>query len=645
MSAQFGCWHLDGKPVEDTEIARVSAGIAPYGPDGIQSYGQNNLRILYALFETQDECSHGLQPFVSSSGAVLTFDGRLDNREDLSRELRGLRAKALADVQIVGAEFDTWGTDCLGKLVGDWALSVWMPQAASLLLAKDTIGTRPLFYFSDRGKVLWSSQLGPLLQSADRTFELHEEYIAGCLSFFPATHLTPYRNVHSVPPSSYVILGTSKPAVHEYWQFDPAKRIRYCTDNEYEEHFRAVFASSVKRRLRSKYPVLAELSGGMDSTSIVCMADTLLRNGLGGTPRLDTISYYNDSEPNWNERPYVAKVEEKRGRIGCHINVGSSPKLPWVYNRESFAPIPGSAGNPALRSDFASYVANQGIRVVLSGIGGDEVLGGVPNHVPELADLLATADLRRFLQQLTQWALAKRKPVFHLAMDTVKSFLPRDLGGIEKVKRPVAWLEAAFVSKHRHALQGYDKRLTLFGTLPSFQDNVQTLEAVRRQLACSPAPSSPPYEKCYPYLDRDLLEFLFAVPRDQIVRASQRRSLMRRALATIVPAEILSRRRKAFVVRSPVITIIAEWPALMQTAAHMASDSFGIVHTLRFVQALREAREGRPISLARMMRTLDLENWLRHVQEFGVLRAPNGRPFAEPPVDIGTTEATGSMRA
>src|SRR5262249_59217617 len=117
-------------------------------------------------------------------------------------------------------------------------------------------------------------------------------------------------------------LRRGKQTVSKYWDFDPSKRISYPTDAEYEEHFRIVFGEAVRRRLRSDSPILAELSGGMDSSSIVCMADTIIARADAETPRLDTVSYYNDSEPNWNERPYFTKVEEKRRRTGCHIDVG-----------------------------------------------------------------------------------------------------------------------------------------------------------------------------------------------------------------------------------------------------------------------------------------------------------------------------------
>src|SRR5258708_2167464 len=158
---------------------------------------------------------------------------------------------------------------------------------------------------------------------AGKTLALNEEYIAGWFSMFPAVHLTPCVGIHSVPPSSSVLLGSGKHNISKYWDLDPEKKIRYRTDAEYEEHFRNVFAKAVQRKLRSDSPILAELSGGRDSSSIVCMADTVIGRGAAETPRLDTVSYYDDSEPNWNERPYFSKVEEKRGRTGCHINVAA----------------------------------------------------------------------------------------------------------------------------------------------------------------------------------------------------------------------------------------------------------------------------------------------------------------------------------
>src|SRR6185437_9810951 len=225
------------------------------------------------------------------------------------------------DISIVAAAHDKWGADCFSRLVGDWAVSIWNPDTHSLVLAKDPIGTRHLYYAFERDQVTWSTILDPLVLFAGTTAQLNEEYIAGWLSYFPAAHLTPCAGIHSVPPSSSVLLSSGKHTINQYWDFDPTKRIIYRTDGEYEEHFRIVFKEAIERRLRSDCPVLAELSGGRDSSSIVCIADNLIACGRAETPRLDTVSYYNDCEPNWNERPYFTKVEQKRGRTGYHIDM------------------------------------------------------------------------------------------------------------------------------------------------------------------------------------------------------------------------------------------------------------------------------------------------------------------------------------
>ncbi len=530
-------------------------------------------------------------------------------------------AAASTDVAIVAAAYEYWGSDCFAMLIGDWALSIWDPHARSLTLAKDPIGTRHLYYSFDSQQVTWSTILDPLVLFAGRTFALCEEYIAGWFSFFPAAHLTPHVGIHSVPPSSSVLLRPGRQTIGKYWDFDPSKRIRYRTDGEYEEHFRAVFGEAIRRRLRSDSPILAELSGGMDSSSIVCMADTIIARGAAETPRLDTMSYYNDSEPNWNERPYFTKVEEKRGRAGTHIDVGKQELLQFELDNDRFAGTPGSGAgcpNEATRQ-FAACMTSQGNRVVLSGIGGDEVMGGVPTPTPELEDLLARGHFRTLAHQLKVWALNKRKPWFYLLFDAARGFFPPALVGVPKYKRPAPWLNRAFVKRNRVALQGYENWLNLFGPLPTFQENISTLQALQRQLACDALSSDPLREKRYPYLDRGLLEFMYAVPREQLVRPGHRRSLMRRALVGIVPDELLNRKRKAFVARAPLAAISADWPHFAEMTQHMVSSSLGIVGTQKFLEALQKTRLGQEVPTVALLRTLSIETWLRNLSNKGTM--------------------------
>jgi len=630
MSVQFGRWDFEGQPPAPDYIEKVSAALAPYGPDSDESYSNGGIRILYRAFHTTKESRRETQPHVSPSGAVITWDGRLDNRTELINEFRDSLSIAPSDVSVVAASYEKWGASCLGKLIGDWALSIWNPSSRSLLLAKDPIGTRHLYYSSDNNQVTWSTILDPLVRLAGKTFTLNEEYIAGWLSMFPAADLTPCIGIHSVPPSFLVLLRPGKHAVSKYWDFDPANKIRYRTDVEYEEHFRAVFEKAVRRRLRSEKPVLAELSGGRDSSSIVCMADTIFARGAADTPRLDTISYFDDAEPNWNERPYFTKVEEKRGRTGWHVNVGvQDPEEirtfgpPPDSSHGRFVPTPGDDGRTCLQ--IRMCMGSQGNRVMLSGIGGDEVMGGVPTSAPELENLLAGAQFGALAHQLKVWALERRKPWFHLFWESAREFFPPTLVGVPKDLRPAPWLQSSFVKRHRAALTGYPSRTKLFGPLPSFQENVSTLNALRRQLARTALPFEPPFEQRYPYLDRDLLELMFAIPREQLVRPAQRRSLMRRALVGIVPDEILNRKTKAFVIRSMIVGISRDWANLMKMTQNMVSSSLGIVDSGRISEALQAARRGEEVRILTLMRTIQLESWLTNVREVGIVNLDTTR--------------------
>ena len=251
MSAQFGRWNFEGQAPAPDYIEKVGAILGPYGPDSNESYSKGGVRILYRAFHTTKESRREKQPHISSSGAVITWDGRLDNRAELISELSGSLTNSSTDVAIVAAAYEKWGANCLAKLIGDWALSIWNPLNRSLVLAKDPIGTKHLYYSFDDKQLTWSTILDPLVRLADKTLALNEEYIAGWFSMFPAVHLTPCVGIHSVPPSSSVLLRPGKHKVSRYWDFDPKNKIRYRTEAEYEEHFRVVFAKAVQRKLRS----------------------------------------------------------------------------------------------------------------------------------------------------------------------------------------------------------------------------------------------------------------------------------------------------------------------------------------------------------------------------------------------------------
>jgi asparagine synthase (glutamine-hydrolysing) len=371
------------------------------------------------------------------------------------------------------------------------------------------------------------------------------------------------------------------------------------------------------------------LSGGMDSSSIVCVADDLIAAGSVATSGLDTISYFSSSEPDWDELPYFVKVEERRGRIGFHVDLGDCGFFRFAFGYDPLTLAPGAGPRTDPDRRIGEIMTSASHRILLSGIGGDEVMGGVPTPIPELSDLFAVGDFSSLAHQLKMWALAQRKPWMHLFADMCRDFLPIGMGGIQQFQKPAPWLCPAFAKRYRKAMLGYPERIRLFDTRPSFQHAVGTLNGLRRSLSWFSLSSGSMRETRYPYLDRCLLEFLFAIPREQLARPGQRRSLMRRAMRGIVPAEIIDRKRKAFVARAPRTAIAADWDSFAADPTFLAA-SLGIVKSAPLLDAMNNARLGREVPLVPLIRSIALECWLRHLASHNVAGELDLKDFAEP---------------
>jgi asparagine synthase (glutamine-hydrolysing) len=611
MSVQFGRWNTTGEPIDSEYLENVSALLCRYAPDGSRTHRETrgDVAFLCHAFHTTRESWQDVQPLVLESDTVLTWDGRLDNREDILATLGLPINDNRADVSLVGALYERLGVSCFRKLLGDWALALWDPSERVLILARDFIGIKHLYYSLNPDTVQWSTVLEALVGFSDHSLVPNEEYVAGWLGHFPRATVSPYVGIQVVPPASYVRIRSGCESVHTYWDFDSSRTIRYRNEIEYEEQFRVVFRESVRRRLRSSTPVLAELSGGMDSSSIVCTADCLSPHDP-----VDTISYYIDADQNWNELPYANAVEKKRNRAGTHIDIGHDSMVSlWRSGSEQVVDPNSSHGLGSGDRALRDCLRERGGRVLLSGIGGDEVLGGIPNPVPELAELLGGGNFRLFTKQLLAWATTKKIPVYFLLAEIGRAFLPLGYGRTRAKQYLPTWLQPQFVAQHRNVLRTHGTRLTWLGARPSFQDNLHSLDILRRQLACFSLPYDPPLERRYPYLDRDLLEFLFALPPHQLLRPNERRSLMRRAFKDLLPPEILNRRRKAFVTRHPLPQAPSEWAVLHEIARNLHPATRQFVSPDSFDQALTNAEHGRQVPLIPLLRTVALDRWLRSI--------------------------------
>jgi asparagine synthase (glutamine-hydrolysing) len=624
MSVQAGIWNFDGRPIDRKLLADISESLKHQGPDGESCHVDGSIALLYRPFHTTTKSRLEKQPYFSRRGFILTWDGRLDNRDELIHELRSDLEADPTDVAIVAAAFDHWETDCFRRFVGDWAVSIWKPEQRELFFAADYMAIRHIFYYLKKDRILWSTDLSSLVLLSNDKFHIDDNYVAGYFAHAPDAHLTPYLEIREVPPGQFVRVRDSRASVERFWRFSPKSRIRYKTDAEYEEHFRHVFRQSVQRRLRSDSPILAELSGGLDSSSIVCMADDILATEGAETPRLDTLSYYDKTEPCGDDWTYFHKIEAKRGRVGIHIDSSTLGTSPASLASTGFCPLPGALGfGRTLDAERADAVRNGGYRAVFSGIGGDEFTGGAPDPRAHLADLIVQFKLFNLARQVTAWSLVKRRPWIQLLWESAIDLLPASMGQyLVKEAKVEPWIRKEFAKRTRLAVRKLDVDEHIELWLPTRRSYIGGVLLMACKLAKFTPPVSAIEEARYPYLDQNLIEFILSIPATQLLRPGERRSLMRRSLADIVPQEILSRHTKQIGARTPVMVLEKHWDELQNIYKRSLSSSLGYIHEDRFLKVISDARAGKTVPLVRVLREISLEYWLRDLDERRLLDAP-----------------------
>ena len=633
MSVQAGIWNFDGRPVDHKLLADISESLKHQGPDGESCHVDGSVALLYRPFHTTAESRREKQPYFSRRGFILTWDGRLDNRDALIPELRSELEANPTDVAIVAAAFDRWETDCFRRLVGDWAVSVWKPEQRELLFAADYMAIRHIFYYLKKNQIWWSTDLSSLVLLANDKFHIDENYVAGYFAHAPDGHLTPYLEIREVPPGQFVRVRNGSALVERFWRFSPKSRLRYKTDAEFEEHFRHVFRQSVKRRLRSDSPILAELSGGLDSSSIVCMADDILAGEGAETPRLDTLSYYDKSEPSGDDWTYFQEIEAMRGRVGIHIDGSRLGTSPDSLACTDFCPLPGALGfGQKLDTERADAVRGGGYRAVLSGIGGDEFMGGIPNPLAQLADLIVQFKFVSLTRQLIAWSLIKRQPWIQLLWQSTVDVLPSSSGQyFAKEAKIEPWIRKDFAKRTRLAIRQLDVDEHFGLWLPTRRSYIAGVLVMANNLAKFTAPVQAFEEARYPYLDQTLIEFILSIPADQLLRPGERRSLMRRSLAGIVPQEILSRRTKQVGARTPMLILEKCWDELQNIFQTPLSSRLGYIHEAQLLKTICDARAGKSTPIVRVLWTISLEYWLRDLAARGllVLPAASALPFEQ----------------
>ncbi|HET6843555.1 MAG TPA: asparagine synthase-related protein [Candidatus Angelobacter sp.] len=620
MNFQAGMWNYDDRPVDKELLLKVSSRVAQYAPGPVGEYWGKCIGFVFRHCCTTRESQLERQPYVSASGKVFIWDGRLDNRDELVR-LVGIQGRALTDVELVAEAFDRWGNNCFITLIGDWAVTVWEPALQKLTLARDYMGVRQLFYYPKPTSLVWASHLEPLATCGD-VFTLCEAYLGGYLISYPDAHLTPYAELRSVPPGHFVEVSDKQLHTYAYWKFNPRLSIRYRTDHEYEDHFRHLLRQSIRDRLRSDSRILADLSGGLDSSAIVCLADDVLSKDEDGLGQVDTFSFLVFDEPGEEDSRYLNRVEERRGRIGRHIVLSDANSDTSILQTRHFSATPGFKGRPDMDAMKAAVIHEGRYKVLLSGTGGDEVLGQALDPRIQLADLLRYFQIRDFLTKTIEWSLLLKRPAVHLIAESCLLQLPGFLRApFLEAGRIEAWLNRSFALRQKLSRRQLTAAEGRWSWSPSTRDWFQTLQALSRRMSIRP-PSLE--ETRYPFLDRRLIEFLIAIPTEQLLRPGHRRSLMRRALSDLLPQEIVQRKTKSSGGRYFSVAFQKHWETIEAALESSWVERLGFVNGIALRRTLGEITNGiLPAYFLRVVRALALELWLKDTIERGILKCPS----------------------
>lgn len=628
MSTIGGVFNFRNKPIDSDQLNRLWMSLSDRGPDGGDLMLDGAVGLCYRAFHTNRDSRHETQPFVSRDGHMLVLDGRVDNREELIARVDGLHRGEegiVTDVEIVMAAFLKWGDEFAAHVAGEFAFALWDPRHRNLLLGRDHIGARTLYFHQDEERVIFSSELEPLIDAAGVPLAVNEEYVAGYLTYDPEPHLTPYKHFHSVGPF-HVIKFASDGQLRQsaYWNLNRIKEIRYQTDEQYEADFLDRFKAAVGAPLRSDLPVCADLSGGLDSSAIVCAADQLIAGGEVAAPQLETVSQVSSGSPSSDERKWIRYVEEHRGHVGHHIFEDDYPLLSLLSVANASRTLNPLLFCAAQHRAIYDLMRRLNSRVLLSGLGGDEITCGNPDPSPELADLLTMGHLVQLNASLKAWSVQlKRSYPGLLWRNTLVPVLPRRLGmRLKGIAKLPAIFDKNFCRRMHLTERVYAIGEPFNCELPSQRDQALGFWTAIRGIASGIRREVSRVDVSYPFLDRRLVEFMQAIPHTQRVRAGETRSLMRRSLKGLLPEEIARRKSKGNPQEVLTRAIAREWPRLEPLFADARVIARGYIDRVALQSTVERFRFGCGTHAPALLKMLVLEVWLRGLERQAPVKQP-----------------------
>ncbi len=566
MSAICGIFHRDGRPVPPESIGAMTAALDHWQSDETGTWRNPSgcLALGHVKLANTPESLAERQPFLrTAAGLTITADARLDNREDLFRELGiPLPDRAgLPDSQLILLSYEKWGRGCAAHLLGDFAFAIWDERERRLFCARDHLGCKPFFYFLSPDAFVFATEMKGIFRAVDLPRTLSEFWIADSLAVHVADkEYTPYPDLRRLPPAHWFSVADDGLQREIYWRPDPEKEIRLSSEAEYVQAFREKLAEAVRCRTRSLFPLGAELSGGLDSSTVSALA---VREAEARS--LDFFTFSNVLDEESSRVAGLDKDEQEyQEQLRRHARIGQ-----WRSLTPAGSGILASLRNTLQEQDGPTHRAygvdtevlrrlatETGVRTMLSGFGGDEVVSHpAGEYFQELVRGREWGKLWREFRHPR--AAGQRRTVLHLLAHAAGEYLPwvkRCLPGNGRNSRGCTddrWLTLFPLAPEFFLKPGIRQRLLSINRLPS---GISVRESQGRRLlhthlpvrleGCSVQAAACRMEYRYPLLDVRLLEFHLAVPSFLKRKNGYGRWLFRRALDGVVPPTIQWRNDK-----------------------------------------------------------------------------------------------------
>ena len=647
MSAILGIFYLDGKPVQPQLLEEMSGILSHRGSDSTGIWNNGPVGFGHRMLWTTPESLHEQLPkTIYDDRLMITADARIDNRDELLEQLalsRRTPGETMSDSEIILLAYEKWGEDCVQKLLGDFVFAVWDAKEQKVFCGRDSMGVKHFYYYYKPNEVFAiASEIKALLCIKGVPKELNETNIGDILILnYNDKENTPYKNIKRLPANNALVVDRIGLRMWQYWHPVPRRSSPFKSNRDYEDEFQAIFREAVTCRLRSAYRVGSMLSGGLDSSSISCVASQYLSEK--GKPPLETFSAIfptiAEIDSRIDERPFIDSVVK---HITCNPN---------FIEADAFSPLQDMKmmhwhadhpiGVPNVFMDWALFKAakKRDVRVLLSGFDGDStvsygyealyLLARQGRWVRLIKDAIALKKNMPHRQHSVKKLLWRRSfepaiPEFARQLRRVLAGRPRNLPITRTLPSALNYsyrsINPVFAEKHdlenryfeqieKDHPEGVDYMNEGWNSLCNglFAFALETFEKTSAAFDVEPR---------FPFFDRRLIEFCMALPAKQKLYSGWTRSILRRAMAGILPPDIQWRTDKAniglsFKVnmlkygRRDVEEAIFKSPGTLEKYINIES----LVDTYRRYEADPLKYEREPMLI---MSSVYLSNWLRN---------------------------------